>query len=61
MGEHGIPDEEARGHFTAWSGEDRYFPLETELAAMREAGFAEVDCLWRRGSSAINCGLRAPG
>jgi tRNA (cmo5U34)-methyltransferase len=59
MSEQGIPDDEARGHFAAWSDEDRYFPLQAELAALREAGFAEVDCLWRRGPSAICCGLRA--
>ncbi len=59
MGEHGIGEEEARGHFAAWADEDRYFPLATELDAMRSAGFAEVDCLWRRGASAITCGLRA--
>ena len=43
----------------AWSGEDRYFPLEVELGALREAGFDEVECFWRRGASAITCALRA--
>jgi len=60
LGEHGIPDGEARGHFAAWSNEDRYFPLDAELDALRRAGFAEVECFWRRGVSAICCGLRAP-
>jgi tRNA (cmo5U34)-methyltransferase len=60
MAEHGITDAEARGHFAAWAGEDRYFPLDEELAALRRAGFAEVECFWRRGASAICCGLRAP-
>lgn len=59
MAEHGITDAEARGHFAAWAGEDRYFPLDEELAALRRAGFAEVECFWRRGASAICCGLRA--
>ena len=59
MAEHGMTEAEARGHFAAWAGEDRYFPLDEELAALRRAGFAEVDCLWRRGSSAICCALRA--
>lgn len=59
MGEQGIPDGEARGHFAAWADEDRYFALDEELAALRRAGFAEVECFWRRGSQAICCGLRA--
>lgn len=59
MSEHGITDSQARGHFAAWSNEDRYFPLEVELGALREAGFAEVECFWRRGASAITCALRA--
>jgi len=59
MTEHGIDGAQARGHFAAWSQEDRYFPLDAELAALRGAGFAEVECFWRRGLSAICCGLRA--
>jgi tRNA (cmo5U34)-methyltransferase len=60
MGDHGITDAEARRHFAAWAKEDRYFPLDVELRAMREAGFDEVECVWRRALSAITCGLRAP-
>jgi tRNA (cmo5U34)-methyltransferase len=59
MAEHGITEAEARGHFAAWANEDRYFPLEEELAALRRAGFAEVECFWRSGGSAICCALRA--
>jgi tRNA (cmo5U34)-methyltransferase len=59
MAEHGITDAHARAHFAAWADEDRYFPLDTELNALREAGFDEVECFWRRGPSAITCGLRA--
>lgn len=59
MAEHGITDAEAGGHFAAWAAEDRYFPLDAELAALRRAGFAEVECFWRRGGSAICCALRA--
>jgi tRNA (cmo5U34)-methyltransferase len=58
MGEHGISDAEARGHFAAWAREDRYFPLDEELHALRAAGFEEVECFWRRGLSAITCGAR---
>ena len=61
MAEHGIADAEARGHFAAWAAEDRYFPLDEELAALRRAGFAEVECFWRRGSSAICCALKRSG
>jgi tRNA (cmo5U34)-methyltransferase len=59
MAEHGISEAEAHGHFAAWADEDRYFPLGDELDALRRAGFAEVECFWRRGSSAICCALRA--
>jgi tRNA (cmo5U34)-methyltransferase len=59
MGQHGITDAEARSHFAAWADEDRYFPLDAELSALRDAGFDEVECFWRRGLSAITCGLRA--
>jgi tRNA (cmo5U34)-methyltransferase len=59
MAEHGISEPEARGHFTAWADEDRYFPLDAELAALKRAGFAEVECFWRRGASAICCALHA--
>ena len=59
MGDHGITDAQARGHFAAWSDEDRYFPLDAELSALREAGFDEVECFWRRELSAVTCGLRA--
>ncbi len=58
MAEHGIGAAEAREHFAAWADEDRYFPLDEELAALRRAGFAEVDCAWRRGATAVCCGLR---
>lgn len=58
MQRHGITEAEARGHFAAWAGEDRYFPLEAELAALWQAGFAEVECFWRRGASAICGALR---
>jgi tRNA (cmo5U34)-methyltransferase len=59
MAEHGITEDEAHGHFDAWADEDRYFPLDEELAALRRAGFAEVECFWRSGSSAICCALHA--
>jgi tRNA (cmo5U34)-methyltransferase len=57
MGEHGISDAEARGHFADWAEEDRYFPLDAELGALRQAGFDEVECFWRRGLSAVTCAM----
>jgi tRNA (cmo5U34)-methyltransferase len=60
MGDHGITEPEAHQHFAAWAEEDRYFPLDVELRAMREAGFDEVECVWRRALSAVTCALRAP-
>lgn len=59
MADHGISDAQARAHFAAWAQEDRYFPLDVELRAMREAGFDEVECVWRRALSAVTCALRA--
>lgn len=59
MGEHGISYAEAQGHFASWAAEDRYFPLDAELGALRAAGFDEVECFWRRGLSAVICALRA--
>ena len=59
MVDHGITDAEARRHFAAWAQEDRYFPLDTELSALREAGFDGVECFWRRGQCTVTCGLRS--
>ena len=58
MGDQGITDAEARGHFAAWANEDTYFPLDAELSAMRQAGFDEVECVWRRELCAVTCALR---
>jgi len=52
MARSGISDREARGHFEAWSGEDTYFPLEDELAALEAAGF-EARCVWRDPPSTL--------
>jgi tRNA (cmo5U34)-methyltransferase len=59
MGDHGISAAEAHEHFESWADEDRYFPLDAELGALRAAGFDEVECFWRRGLSAVTCALRA--
>ena len=48
----GIEEQQAWRHFEEWSGEDTYFPLEEELAALEEAGFDAV-CLWRAVPQAV--------
>ena len=42
----GIGKDRAYEHFREWAGEDTYFPMETELEAMTEAGF-DAACAWR--------------
>jgi tRNA (cmo5U34)-methyltransferase len=58
MAEHGISGTEARNHFACWAEEDQYFSLYAELGALREAGFDEVECFWRRELSAVICAIR---
>ena len=38
---------------------DRHAPLETQLAALRDAGFGEVECVYKRGLFAVYGGWRA--
>lgn len=47
----------ARKFLTAWADEDTYFPLDLEVALMREAGF-EVDIAWRKGMFAVLAGQK---
>ena len=42
----GIPEKRAWDHFEEWAGEDVYFSLEEELAALLDAGL-EAKCIWR--------------
>ncbi len=42
----GIAEARAYRHFAEWADEDTYFPVEDELAALTNAGFAAT-CLWR--------------
>lgn len=48
----GIEEAHAWRHFDDWSGEDTYFPLEVELAALEAAGF-QARCAWRQGVSTV--------
>ena len=46
LGSCGIDEQRAYAHFDAWSTEDTYFPVDDELAAMRNATF-QAECLWQ--------------
>lgn len=48
----GIPEARAWRHFDEWAEEDVYLPLDDELAALRDAGFA-ARCLWRKTPVAV--------
>ena len=48
---------EAEAHLASWSGEDVYFPLEDELAWLREAGL-EPEVLWRVEGFAVIAAFR---
>ena len=41
----------------AWSHEDVYVPLESEVLLMERSGF-QVDVLWRKGAFAVLMGMR---
>jgi len=48
---------EANKLLSAWSNEDFYTPLESELDLIRQSGFA-AEVLWRRGAFAVLLGRR---
>jgi len=54
----GFTETEAAGHFHQWSTEDRYFDIQTELHLLREAGFANLEVVWRRGPMAVVAGCK---
>ena len=56
----GIPADEARALFAQWAGEDRYFPLTTELALLADAGFPRPECFWKQGAPTVFGGFRTP-
>ena len=51
----GIDEARAFEHLEEWAEEDTYFPLDEELAAMREAGF-DAECIWRAAAIAVVVG-----
>lgn len=56
----GIAENRAYEHFREWAGEDTYFPLETELEAMAQAGF-DAECVWRDIPNTLLVGRKPPG
>ena len=58
MARHGISAPEAAALFAQWAGEDRYYPLATELALLAAAGFAEPECFWKLGPTTVFGGFR---
>jgi SAM-dependent methyltransferase len=44
-------------YWKAWSGEDTYFPLETERSLLAGAGFS-VEVVWRRAPSTVLAGWK---
>jgi trans-aconitate methyltransferase len=48
----------ARRFLSMWAGEDRYFPLSTELTFLRRAGL-RPDVIWRRPPFGVIVGRRA--
>ena len=53
----GIDEQRAYQHFDEWSVEDTYFPLDEELAAMRQANF-DAECIWRDRPNTLLVGRR---
>jgi len=54
----GIAEAQARQYFADWAKEDYYPPLATELALLKDAGFAEPDCFWRTAPFGVFGGVR---
>jgi tRNA (cmo5U34)-methyltransferase len=52
----GFSQPEVEEHFRQWSTEDRYFEVQTELRLLHEAGFSNLEVVWRRGPMAVLAG-----
>jgi tRNA (cmo5U34)-methyltransferase len=55
----GFSQAEVESNFQAWSTEDRYFDTRAELHLLHEAGFANVEVVWRQGPMAVVAGHKA--
>ena len=53
MATQGFTLEQGYQNLNDWSAEDTYFSAYEELSAMREAGFEQPECFWRRGPIAV--------
>jgi tRNA (cmo5U34)-methyltransferase len=58
MASHGIAQTEADALFAKWAGEDRYYPLATELRLLADAGFERPDCFWKYGPMTVFGGFK---
>jgi tRNA (cmo5U34)-methyltransferase len=58
MARQGIAQPEADALFAKWAGEDRYYPLATELGLLADAGFARPDCFWKYGPMTVYGGFK---
>ena len=54
----GDTEAQAYARFAEWDRQDRFFGIDEELAALREAGFTAVDVLFRSGPSRVIAALR---
>ena len=53
MARQGFTLEQAYQNLEDWAEEDMYFSVHEELGAMAQGGFAQPECFWRRGPTAI--------
>jgi tRNA (cmo5U34)-methyltransferase len=53
----GMDEARAFRHFEEWSGEDRYFSLDEELAAIGRAGL-QPSCPWRQDPATVTLGVK---
>ncbi len=53
----GIEERRAYEHFDEWAAEDTYFPLDEELAVMRDVGF-DAECAWRDSPNTLLVGRK---
>lgn len=57
----GFTKTEAESHFQQWATEDRYFEVQTELHLLHEAGFSNLEVIWRRGPMAVIAAHKGAG
>jgi tRNA (cmo5U34)-methyltransferase len=55
----GFSKGQVESHFQQWATEDRYFDVQTELNLLHDAGFSNLEVVWRRGPMAVIAGHKA--